>query len=419
MPEISGPLAGVRVLELGSFIAGPFAGQLLGDYGADVIKIEPPISGDPMRRWGIVDNDESLWWPAIARNKRSVAIDLREERGRALIPALARQCDIVVENFRPGRLDEWGLDYSTLSEKNPQLVVVHISGFGQTGPMSRNAGFGNVGEAMGGIRYTTGNPDRPPSRAGISLGDALASMFGVIGALAALTSARATGRGQEVDVAIYEAVAALMESTMADFEVAGVTRTRSGSVLPGVAPSNAYRTADGGEVIIAGNADSVFARLCTAMDRPDLAVDERFATHSARGRNMVELDELIEAWTTQQPTADLLKVLEDHAVPAGQVFSAKEMLSDPQYAARGMVQRLINRSGIDVPMTGVVPRFEATPGTIRHGGPLLGEHTVAVLSGLLGLEDADIADLHAAGIVTSADGSPRPSTPNGDGQASS
>lgn len=399
----TGPLSGVRVLELGSFIAGPFAGQLLGDYGADVIKVEPPGSGDPMRRWGIVDNGESLWWPAIARNKRSVAIDLRDERGRALIPALARQCDIIIENFRPGRLDEWGLDYATLSAENPQLVVVHISGFGQTGPMSRNAGFGSVGEAMGGIRYTTGNPDRPPSRAGISLGDALASMFGVVGALAALTSARATGRGQEVDVAIYEAVAALMESTMADFEVGGVTRTRSGSVLPGVAPSNAYGTADGGEVIIAGNADSVFARLCTAMDRPDLAVDVRFATHSARGLNMAELDELIDTWTRRYPTAALLQLLEDHGVPAGQIFSAKEMLSDPQYAARGMVQRLMNRSGIEIPMTGIVPRFESTPGAIRHGGPQLGEHTGAVLGDLLGLGDADIAQLHDAGIVASAE----------------
>ena len=394
-----GPLAGIRVLELGSFIAGPFAGQLLGDYGADVIKVEPPGTGDPMRRWGIVRDGESLWWPAIARNKRSVTIDLRDERGRALLPALAAQCDIVIENFRPGRLDEWGLGYDTLSADNPELVLVHISGFGQTGPLARNAGFGSVGEAMGGIRYTTGSPDRPPARAGISLGDALASMFGVIGALAALTGARRSGTGQEVDVAIYEAVAALMESTMADYELAGVTRSRSGSVLPGVAPSNVYGTADGDEIIIAGNADSVFARLCGAMGRDDLATDERFATHEARGVNMAELDALVGAWTSGHPTGALLQLLEDHAVPAGQIFTAKEMLTDPHYAARGMVQRMLNAHGASVPMTGVVPRFASTPGAIRAGGPALGEHTDIVLRELAGLDDGEIATLRRAGVL--------------------
>lgn len=398
-----GPLQGVRVLELGSFIAGPFAGQLLGDYGADVIKVEPPGSGDPMRRWGTVRDDESLWWPGIARNKRSVTIDLRDERGRALIPRLAAQCDIVLENFRPGRLDEWGLGYDTLSAANPALVLVHISGFGQTGPLARQAGFGSVGEAMGGIRHTTGSPDRPPSRAGISLGDALASVFAVIGSLAALTSARATGRGQEVDVAIYEAVAALMESTMADYELAGITRSRSGSVLPGVAPSNVYPTADGGEIIIAGNADSVFARLCEAMGRPELATDERFATHGARGTNMTELDDLIGAWTATIASGELLALLETHGVPAGQIFTAREMLSDPHYLARGMVQRVLNQHGVSVPTTGVVPRFTETPGRVRHGGPRLGEHTTAVLRDLLGVDDAELTALRAAGLVTDAD----------------
>src|SRR4051794_10640593 len=265
-----GPLAGVRVLEMGSFIAGPFAGQLLGDYGADVIKVEPPGDGDPMRRWGVTIDGNSLWWPQIGRNKRSVALDLRNESARALVARLSTTCDAVLENFRPGTLERWGLDHATLSVANPKLVTVHVSGFGQTGPLAGQAGFGSVGEAMGGIRYTTGSPDRPPSRAGISLGDALASLFGVIGTLSALVAVRATGVGQEVDVAIYEAVAALMESTMADYELGGVVRTRSGSVLPGVAPSNVYPAGDGAEVVVAANADAVFVRLCQAMGRPEL-----------------------------------------------------------------------------------------------------------------------------------------------------
>jgi succinyl-CoA---D-citramalate CoA-transferase len=277
--------------------------------------------------------------------------------------------------------------------------MVHISGFGQTGPLAGQAGFGSVGEAMGGIRHTTGSPDRPPSRAGISLGDALASAFGVIGTLAALLSARATGVGQEVDVAIYEAVAALMESTMADYELGGVVRTRTGSVLPGVAPSNVYPTADGAEVVVAGNADSVFSRLCAAMGRPGLACDERFSTHGARGANAGELDALVGAWTATLACEDVLAALDDHGVPAGRIFTAPDMLRDPQYLAREMVQRATSAQGWDVPMTGVVPRFSATPGAIRHAGPGLGEHTDEVLREVLGLGADDLAELHRTGVV--------------------
>ncbi len=398
----SGPLSGVRVLELGSFIAGPFAGQLLGDYGADVIKVEPPGDGDPMRRWGVTRDGDSLWWPAIGRNKRSVALDLRQERARELVARLAVRCDVVVENFRPGRLEEWGLGYAALSKENPRLVMVHISGFGQTGPLAGQAGFGSVGEAMGGIRFTTGSPDRPPARAGISLGDALASVFGVVGTLSALVAARATGVGQEVDVAIYEAVAALMESTMADYELGGVTRSRSGSVLPGVAPSNVYPTSDGAEVVVAANADSVFSRLCKAIGQPELADDPRFATHGARGTNMAELDGLVGAWTATLPCAEVLATLDHHGVPAGRIFTAPDMLTDPHYLAREMVQRVTSAQGWDVPMTGVVPRFVGTPGAIRHPGALLGEHTDDVLGELLGLSTADLDDLHAAGIISGA-----------------
>ena len=395
----TGPLGGVRVLELGSFIAGPFAGQLLGDYGADVIKVEAPGDGDPMRRWGVTLDGDSLWWPAIGRNKRSVTLDLRHERARELVLGLAERCDVVLENFRPGVLERWGLDYPALARVNPRVVLVHISGFGQTGPLAGQAGFGSVGEAMGGLRYTTGSPDRPPSRAGISLGDALASVFGVIGTLSALLAARERGTGQEVDVAIYEAVAALMESTMADYELGGVVRTRSGSVLPGVAPSNVYPTGDSAEVVVAANSDGVFARLCKAMDRPELGTDERFATHDARGANQDELDELVAAWTATLPCDDVLALLDEHGVPAGRIFTAPDMLRDPQYLAREMVQRITSSQGWEVPMTGVVPRFSATPGAIRHAGPRLGEHTDEVLAELLGLDTTELAELHASGVA--------------------
>src|SRR3954451_12805697 len=394
-----GPLAGVRVLELGSFIAGPFSGQLLGDYGAEVIKVEPPGDGDPMRRWGVTREGDSLWWPAIGRNKRSVTLDLRDERARGVVRRLAAACDIVIENFRPGRHQEWGLGFDALAADNPAIVVVHISGFGQTGPRAAEAGFGSIGEAVGGIRHTTGSPDRPPSRAGVSLGDALAAMFGVIGSLAALTEARATGQGQEVDVAIYEAVAALMESSMADFELGGVLRGRSGSVLPGVAPSNVYPTADGSEVVIAGNADTVFARLCQAMGQPELRTDERSSTHGARGANMAELDERIGAWTATLPAAVLLERLEAHGVPAGQIFTAKEMLVDPQYQARQMVQRHVSYQGWEVPMTGIVPRFTRTPGAVRHTGQPLGRDTETVLRDVAGCTQDELDELAKAGLI--------------------
>jgi len=392
----------VRVLELGSFIAGPFAGQLLGDYGAEVIKIEPPGSGDPMRQWGITRNGESLWWPAIARNKKSVAIDVREAAGRDVVRQLIDQCDVVLENFRPGRLDEWDLGFAEMSRRNERLIMVHVSGFGQTGPRAAEAGFGSIGEAVGGIRHTTGNPGLPPTRAGISLGDSLAAMFAVIGTMAALNERHRSGRGQEVDVAIYEAVAALMESSMVDFEVAGHLRTRTGSVLPGVAPSNVYPTADGSSIIIAANADAVFRRLCVAMGAPELADDERFATHRARGVNMEQLDEMIGQWTTTLPGRTALTRLADAGVPAGEIFTAENMLSDEHYAARDMVLRRTNRDGLDVPMTGIVPKFSRTPGDVAAAGPALGEHTEEVVRGIAGIDRTTFDGLLAAGILATS-----------------
>ena len=365
----------MRVLELGNFIAGPFAGQLFGDYGAEVVKVEAPDGGDPMRRWGVCLDDSSLWWPIIARNKRSVVADLKDPDDLAFIQRLAGECDVVLENFRPGVLAKFGLDYATLAAVNPGIIVTHVSGFGQTGPRATEAGFGSIGEAVGGIRHTTGDPDRPPARCGVSLGDSLAAMFAVIGTLAALHERSISGRGQEVDVAIYEAVAALMESSMVDFEVADVLRGRSGGTLPGVAPANAYPTSDGSEVLIAGNADNVFARLCDAMGRSELANDVRYATHVARGEHELELDALVGEWTITLDSDELLILLRSHAVPAGRVYTAADMLDDEHYAAREMVQRRSARTGVDTPMLGVVPKFSRTPGSITDVGPTLGEHT--------------------------------------------
>jgi len=396
-PVTDTPLAGVRVLELGAFIAGPFAGQLLGDLGADVIKIEPPGIGDIMRRYGVRVDGRSLWWPAIARNKRSVAIDLRDERGRDAARRIAASCDVVVENFKPGTLAGWGLDYPTLAAANPGVVLVHVSGFGQSGPRAAEPGFGSIGEAMGGIRHTTGEPDRPPARTGVSIGDSLAGLFAVVGALAALNERSRSGKGQEVDVAIYEAVMALMESTVADYELGAVTRMRSGGILRDVAPANAYPTSDGRDVVIAGNADAVFARLCDAMNRPDLARD--LATHEARAERQDPLDEEIAAWTATMKADDLIALLRAHDVPVGLINTAPDLLTDPHIAARGMIQRLAAGFAGDVPMTGVVPKFSRTPGAIRAAGPALGEHTDAVLRGLARFTDEEIARLRDSGVV--------------------
>ncbi len=391
------PLAGLRVLELGAFIAGPFAGQLLGDLGAEVVKVEPPGAGDIMRRYGTRIDGRSLWWPAIARNKRSVVIDLRDERGRAAARRIAARCDVVIENFKPGTLARWGLDYETLAQDNPGVVLVHVSGFGQTGPRSAEPGFGSIGEAMGGIRHTTGDADRPSARTGVSIGDSLAGLFAVVGALAALNERTRSGRGQEVDVAIYEAVMALMESTVADYELGGVTRTRTGGILRDVAPANAYPTADGRDVVIAGNADAVFARLCEAMNRPDLARD--LASHEARAAQQDPLDVEIAAWTVTLTADDLVDRLRAHDVPVGLINTAPDLVSDPHIAAREMIVRLAAGFSSDVPMTGVVPKLSRTPGSIRATGPALGEHTDTVLRDFAGFTDAEIAELRDGGVV--------------------
>jgi crotonobetainyl-CoA:carnitine CoA-transferase CaiB-like acyl-CoA transferase len=395
----SGPLTGVRVLEMGAFIAGPFAGQLLADYGAEVIKIEPPRAGDTMRAWGVTRDGASLWWPTIARDKKSITLDLRTEAGQDVVRRLVPHVDIVIENFRPGTLDGWGLTYEALAAINPKLIVVRVSGFGQTGPFSDQPGFGSVAEAFGGVRFTTGSPDRPSARTGISLGDSLAALFAVIGASTALHERSISGRGQEVDVAIYEAVMALMESSIADFDLEGVLRQRTGAVLPGVAPSNAYPCADGVDVIIAGNADAVFRRLASAMERPDLANDDRYATHQARGANAEELDKVIADWTLSHTHEQVIALLRNHGVPVGPINNAETLLSDEHVADRDMIIRRQSRQGWNVPMTGIVPKFSRTPGEVKSAGPSLGEHTVAVLRDLVGLSDDELASLEAAQVI--------------------
>ncbi|MST32099.1 CoA transferase [Acidimicrobiaceae bacterium USS-CC1] len=400
MTDPAGPLAGVRVVECGTLLAGPFCGQLLGDFGAEVIKVEDPGAGDPMRQWGQVKVEgRSLHWPIIARNKKSVTADLRRAEGQALLRGLLERSDVLVENFRPGTLEKWGLGPAELAELNPRLVVVRVSGYGQTGPYAPRAGFGSIGEAMGGVRYLSGEPDRPPSRIGISLGDSLAATFAALGAVLALRARDRTGRGQVVDSAIYEAVLALMEAVVPEWELAGYQRQRTGSILPGAAPSNVYPTRDGDGVLVAANRDTVFARLAAAMGRPELADDERYATNDARGTHQAELDALVAAWTATQDADALLDALADAGVPAGRIYQTKDMLADPHFAAREAVVRLFHPQLGDFPLQNVAPKLSDTPGAVRTLGPELGAHNDEVYRGLLGLGDDELDRLRAGGIV--------------------
>ncbi len=394
--EMSGPLTDVRVLELGQLIAGPFCGQLLGDLGAEVIKVEAPGVGDPMREWG---QGLPVWWPVIARNKKCITLDLRSEAGQEIARELAAKCDILIENFRPGTMEKWGLGYEALAAINPGLIMVRVSGFGQTGPYAERAGYGSIGEAMGGIRYLAGDPDRPPSRVGLSIGDSLAATYGCLGALAALHHRQRTGRGQVVDSAIYEAVLAMMESTVAEYTQAGVIRERSGSILPRIAPSNVYPTADGQDILIGANQDSVFRRLCEAMGRAELADDPRYATHLARGEHQAELDALIADWTRTLGADALLDLMARHAVPAGRIYRAPEMLADPQYRARRSIVPVAHPEFDKLQMQNTFPRLSETDGEIRWPGPPLGAHNGEVYAELLGYDAERIAALGAAGVI--------------------
>lgn len=391
-----GPLSDLRVLELGQLIAGPFCGQLLGDLGAEVIKLEPPGVGDPMRSWG---RGAAVWWPVIGRNKKSVTLNLRDPRGQGLFRRLAAQADVVIENFRPGTMEKWGLGPAELLDLQPRLVFVRVSGFGQTGPYARRAGYGSVGEAMGGMRYLAGDPDRPPSRVGLSIGDSLAASFACMGALAALHERERSGLGQVVDSSIYEAVLAMMESTVPEFTVAGLIRERSGAILPRTAPSNVYPTHDGEMIVMGANQDSVFARLAEAMGQPELAADERFVDHVARGEHQAELDELIAQWTGSVDAEPLLTLLDGHGVPAGRIFRVPEMLEDAQYRARDSIVSVAHPELENLRMQNVFPRLSRTQGSVRWPGPPLGAHTQAVFAELLGLTLEEIEELRGDSVV--------------------
>jgi formyl-CoA transferase len=353
-----------------------------------------------MRQWGREKpHGLSLWWPVVARNKKSVTANLRDAEGQELVRQLAARSDVLLENFRPGTLERWGLGPERLWEINPRLVITRVTGYGQTGPYAQRAGFGSIGEAMGGIRYVTGDPDRAPSRAGVSLGDALAATFAALGTLVAIQARHRTGRGQVVDSAIYEAVLALMESLLPEWELAGYQRERTGSVLPNIAPSNVYPTADGDLILIAANQDAVFRRLAGVMGKPDLADDERYTTHGARGAHMTELDDLIAAWTSTVGADELLDRLHAGGVPAGRIYRASDMFSDPHFAAREAIIRLAHPQLGELPMQGVFPRLSSTPGRVRHPGPELGEHNDEVYRGLLGLGDGEMEELTAGGVI--------------------
>lgn len=392
-------LSDLRVVEMGQLLAGPFCGQLLADFGADVIKLEPPGQGDPMREWGREKADgRSLWWPVVARGKRSVTINLREKDGQDLARRLIATADVVIENFRPGTLEKWGMAPEDLMADNPRLIVVRVSGYGQDGPYASRPGYGAIGEAMGGLRAVIGEPDRPPARAGISIGDTLAATFACVGTLVALHARENTGRGQVVDAALYEAVLGVMESLIPEYTVSGYVRPRTGSILPNVAPANAYPTADG-EHLISGNQDTVFKRLADAMGRPELADDERYATHNARGANQAELDDLIAEWSKGLTSAELEDLLNRHSVPNGKIYTAPDMLADAHFAARKAIVTLAHPQLGDFPMQNVVPKLSDTPGEVRWVGPELGEHTDEVLAEALDLDEAARSALRDAGVI--------------------
>lgn len=395
------PLSGLRVLELGSLIAGPFATRLMAEFGAEVIKVETPREGDPIRTWRYVDKHTgtSLWWYLQSRNKKLITLNLKPAEGLALAKRLLAECDILVENFRPGTLEKLGLGPHVLHEVNPRLIIVRVSGFGQTGPSRDQPGFGSVGESMGGIRYITGEPNQTPVRSNISLGDSLASLYAVIGALMALRARDVCGKGQVVDVALYEAVFSLLESTLPEYSVAGMIRERAGTSLPGIAPSNTYRSSDNSYIVIGGNSDAVFKRLMHVIGQPELAESPRYRTNKERAEHVTELDALIENWTRQYTLQEILRFLEEAQIPAGPIYSIADIVKDEQYRAREMIVSAQIEGIGTVAMPGLIPKLSETPGSIEWYGGALGMHNEEIYSGLLGLSSEEIAHLAEQGVI--------------------
>ncbi len=393
------PLQGIKVIELGTLIAGPFCARMLAEFGAEVIKIESPEGGDPLRKWRKLHEGTSLWWYAQARNKKSVTLDLKQPEAQDIVRSLVRDADIVVENFRPGAMEKWGLGWSELSQINPGLIMVRLSGFGQTGPYRDRPGFGAIGESMGGLRYVTGYPDRPPVRVGVSIGDSIAALHGVIGALMALHHRNVNGgRGQYVDVALYEAVFNMMESVLPEYDMFGFVRERSGASLPGIVPSNTYVTRDGKYVVIGANADSIFKRMMNAIGRPDLASDPSLAHNDGRVARTGEIEKIIGDWVAANDLDPVLAVLEKADVPSGKIYDIADIAKDAHYAAREMIRSHRLKDGKSIKLPGIVPKLSETPGDTRWVGPELGEHTAEVLSGL-GYDEAQQKELKKRGVT--------------------
>jgi crotonobetainyl-CoA:carnitine CoA-transferase CaiB-like acyl-CoA transferase len=398
-----GPLAGIKVLELGTLIAGPFCSRMLAEFGAEVVKIESPDGGDPIRQWRVLKDGTSLWWYVQSRNKKSVTLNMKDEQGQEIARKLALEADVIIENYRPGVLEKWNLGYEDLKALNPATIMVRLSGYGQTGPMKDLPGFGAVGESMGGMRYVSGHPDRPPVRIGISIGDSLAALHGVIGAMMALrhrdvTGGRGKGQGQMVDVALYEAVFNIMESLVPEYDLAGVIRARTGGALPGIVPSNTYTTGDGENIVIAGNGDAIFHRLMLAIGRDDMAHDVQLKRNDGRVPRTAEIDGAIQAWCATQSIDQALEVLKAADVPVSKIFSVKDMMSDPQFLARRMFEQHAFADGTPIKMPAITPKLSETPGETRWLGPALGEHTDEVLNEL-GYDDAAITLFRQKGVV--------------------